>query len=309
MWWGLPLDSAFFLPEPSAHHVVWFSDSCVRREATCLVRSSDGTATGCQFPSWLWVGWVGRVKYSKSWQRDLSFHLDLIFYYFDAKRLLRRVEASTGAVQSPVEMRVRKDGEKTIVTPEYIPEIVRASSIAWYILFFWSSTAQLLVRPEGDCPSLLLLSRNGHVGPMWTKKPSWFHSPSLSRYPEKELAEFVVIGMGTLDGSEEYFAVLMLTLEDEDGVVLRRGMVYIKVWDWVIGWSCSTQSGKWLVSAEHPPITARVCFSRSFHWSWFPGVCISSLAVETRGTTQSDIFLACVSGFLSSKQFQNWIPS
>lgn len=137
--WGLPTS---FLWEA----LLWGSKSCVRREAMCvLTSSSDGRTTNCcSFPCWSWVGWVGQVNYLMVWKRyselHLLLHLDLIFYYVDANGLFTGVDqvgsSGTTATQSLVELRVRKDGDTTSITPEDIPECVLASSIASTILFF-----------------------------------------------------------------------------------------------------------------------------------------------------------------------------
>lgn len=142
------------------------------------MRSSDGIAARCQFPSYSWVGWIGKVFYP-SWNHNLRSHLDLIFYYLDANRLLKRVVATAGANQSLAEMSVRKDGEMTIVTAEDITdstERARASSIDSNILFFWSSTAPLLVKPR-ERPSHFLLAMA--ASPMMGQCGPWIHSGSI----------------------------------------------------------------------------------------------------------------------------------
>jgi hypothetical protein len=57
-------DEKFFWAIPVSYieqALAWTSEIKLRRnEATHSLKQSDGTATAVPFPSWPWVGWIGR---------------------------------------------------------------------------------------------------------------------------------------------------------------------------------------------------------------------------------------------------------
>ncbi|KAG0624160.1 hypothetical protein M758_3G228400 [Ceratodon purpureus] len=197
--------------------------SATRRLDSCTLRSEDGTVTRCPFPSWSWVGWVGEVVFVALFLGNLkSETVDLIFYHLDGSGLPRIIVQAAAATQSLSQISIRKDDDRTIVTPEDIPESVLTRSIARNILFFWSSAAILHVRHEVDKPSL---SCKGKVVPSL-----WSHEP-LSHPGHEEEAEFVVIGRESPKRKEDRLALLLVSWEN--GVAYRRGLVRIKISDWV----------------------------------------------------------------------------
>lgn len=72
-----------------------------KRLDSCTVRSSNGRIIYSPFPSWSWLGWVGKVQYWNDHISMLKVNLQLIFYYLDGNDTL---------VQAPGE---RNDGKRT----------------------------------------------------------------------------------------------------------------------------------------------------------------------------------------------------
>jgi hypothetical protein len=230
--WALPvafLSTALTWPcEPSAK----------RRTDLRILRSEDGTTTLCRFPSWSWVGWIGKIYYTQVFDRLDKFETaDLIFYCIDGNGLPRIVQANPETQHKEGDhspSSVWKDhSSRTIVTSEDIPESVLKLSIASDILFFWSSSAFLRVQCHEvdelgrDSPSL---SFNGKVVPGF-----WSHIPLLDP-GHGEPVEFVVIGRENAVRVENYSAptLAVLFVSWEDGVAYRRGMVNIKISDWIL---------------------------------------------------------------------------
>jgi hypothetical protein len=121
-----------------------------RRQQKCPVKPEfDKRITQCHFPSRAWLGWEGKVCFNTAHGRLDARTVDLVFYYFSGSKLLSVNQ--TGATQSLSAMGIRKEGcEQTIVFPRDIPKsidryLVLENDHQSNILFFWSSTAKLLV--------------------------------------------------------------------------------------------------------------------------------------------------------------------
>ncbi|KAG0570071.1 hypothetical protein KC19_6G136600 [Ceratodon purpureus] len=196
----------------------WCTERSVkRREEMCPVRLSDGNegmaGHFCPFSSWSWVGWTSVVELG-----FISATSDLIFYYLDGERHLRKVEE----VSSKSRSRDEEGLNREITLPE-IPEIVRSQSVDRNILFFKSTTAKLHVRHEGfddfKLEKLILSYNNEDV------QCSWFHVPDLKQ-GDKEVCDFVVIGNET-----DSRTCIMLVIYKK-GVAYRRGLASLDATFW-----------------------------------------------------------------------------
>jgi hypothetical protein len=194
---------------------LWEYYGSTKRRGSCPIRFSDGRITKCDFPSWSWLGWVGKVEYQSRSLELSKREVTAIFYYLDGNGTL---------VQAPG---VRNNDPRTEVTHKDIPESVLALNIASNILFFWGETAKLQVGPKiGNSDDKggahEFLNGNGEVCEL-----RWIHQPEPD-LGHDELAEFVVIG------TDEYGDVIVLLIDQKDnGVAYRRGLTGLErsTWD------------------------------------------------------------------------------
>ena len=256
--WGLP--TAFL-----STALTWPCDRDVKRRLDKrTLRAEDGTTTLCPFPSWSWVGWVGEIHYTQVFDSlNKLDREDLIFYRLKGNDLAKIVQADLETLEHsppplwkedlrPILGRLLKadpathndeeecsspwiwkeENPRMIVTKEDIPASILEHSIGSNILFFWSSCAELHVRYHEEGRAALCkpsLSCNGRVVPS-----SWSHVPQLDPGHDSP-AEFIVIGRenATRDGNLSAPTLAVLFVSREDGVAYRRGLVNIKVSDWM----------------------------------------------------------------------------
>jgi len=246
--WALPTS---FL----SNALTWSGEDIMqRRQVKCTVSvyeegSCAATITSCPFPSWSWVGWVGEIGLASSHAILDADAVDLIFFYLDSSGSLRQVE-STVATRSlskaiakktnggPTRQRIRAKDDETVVTLERIrPERARRLSIASNILFFWSSTAVLLVKQNSErrpaSEGNYSLFQNGKLVKC---QGNSFHKIWNVEPGHAEFIEFVVIGRfvswRVMRPGKNELAVLLLSW-DVNGVAYRRELVFIKRSHWL----------------------------------------------------------------------------
>ena len=215
-----------------------------RRTAMCKLRRHNGQVDLCPFPSWSWVGWVGRIIFD-----DLFGYLDsknagLVFYTlheddqpqpilqntkFRPYRPYRLLYSKTD--RQPPDYSWR-DENRTDVTTAHVPKEIFSRRIHPTIICFWTSTATLEVHHDANDHAgtpVPQISRNGLV-----LNTSWPHKPRGSSEKVIEQVKFIVIGRESLEdvrGKNE-LSVLMVD-EDHDGVLYRRGMAIVNESQWV----------------------------------------------------------------------------
>jgi len=204
--WALPTS---FLGES----LLWEcqSGSPERRLGSCAMRFPDGRITKCNFPSWSWLGWMGKVEYQFVGYPKGN---GMIFYYLDSNGTLMQAPAGN-----------RNDDPRTKITVTDIPKSILALNIASSIIFFWSDTAEL---ESGYGVNKLgfkkrFFSHNGKnlCRLVWNHQPA----PDLGH---GERAEFVLIGENDLLNR-----LMLLVINRKDtGVAYRRGLAEIKSSDW-----------------------------------------------------------------------------
>lgn len=207
--WALP--TAFF-----EDAFLWeYYGSPKRRLGTCPIRFSDGRITRCDFPSWSWLGWEGKVEYQSRSLDLIKREVTAIFYYLDGNGTLVQAHG------------VRNHDPRTEVTHKDILESVFALNIASNLLFFWGETAKLQVGRKIEKSSTKygavheFLDRNCEVCEL-----HWCHPPEPDLGPD-ELVEFVVIGI------DEFGDVIVLLIDQKDtGVAYRRGLTGIERSTW-----------------------------------------------------------------------------
>jgi hypothetical protein len=181
-----------------------------RRLDSCTMRFSDGCITKCNFPSWSWLGWVGKVEVQL--MSDPKGN-GMIFYYLDGNGAL---------IQAPGD---RNDDTRTKITLKDIPKSIVSLSIASSILFFWSYTVELQVgygvNNLGQKKRFFSHDGKNLCRLVWSHHPA----PDLGH---NELAEFVLIGENDL-----LDMLILLVIERKGtGVAYRRGLTEIKSSDW-----------------------------------------------------------------------------
>jgi hypothetical protein len=212
-----------------------------RRTAMCKLRRHNGQVDLCPFPSWSWVGWVGRIIFD-----DLFGYLDsknagLVFYTLQEDGRPQPILQNTKfrpykpwyskTDPQPPDYSWR-DENRTDVTAAQVPKEIFSRRIHPTVICFWTSTAILEVHHDaGDHAGSPVpqISRNGLVLDTF-----WPHKPRASSEKTTEQAKFIVIGRGSLEdvrGKNE-LSVLMVD-EDHDGVLYRRGMAEVNESQWV----------------------------------------------------------------------------
>lgn len=116
----------------AAQVVLQGRDQPKRRTDLCVTRASaDGTTTLCDFPSWSWVGSVGKVYWTHAftWKHNLeSSEWTLKFYYLDGNGLRTSAQETRCSYEKTnilSQTCLLTPDKRTAVTLEDIPEILR----------------------------------------------------------------------------------------------------------------------------------------------------------------------------------------
>ena len=180
-----------------------------RRLGSC---SMSGRIMALRFPSWSWLGWVGKVEIQL--MSDPQDMIRMVIYYLDGTGTL---------VQAPDTP--RNDDPRTKITLEDIPESIRALSTHARILFFWSHTAELQVgfgvSKSGSKKRFFRHNGQNLCGLHWSHQPA-------ADLGDGELAEFVLVGENDLLNR----LILLVIAREDFGVAHRRGQAEIKSSDW-----------------------------------------------------------------------------
>jgi heterokaryon incompatibility protein (HET) len=233
-FWGLP--TAFF-----SAVLAWEShssgDSTIssrnqRRTARHVLNSTHQRTLSCQFPSWSWVGWTGRVWFPPH-NKELSRQSDLIFYKFIESKTLSLIEGTLRGGNNSHPFWTRPGwnvtGEVT-VCKEHIPDKVASGMPQANTLAFWTDVADVTISwQEVD-----VIWTSYHSGSKVRAEVSqkdvrftstWSQVPVGVKSFSSEHGSFIIIGMN----SHNVNALLVSWI---NGVAYRRGLANIKESDW-----------------------------------------------------------------------------
>lgn len=237
--WGLPtmyLSAALTWPALNETEVR-------RRTALCKFKTSKDEIAECPFPSWSWVGWVGKVYFDEVFGRLTSRHAGIIFHkiYPDGKT---EIIPQSSDFKDAYEVPQLSDGEpdlsrpdwrdesRTAITKTDIPSTVFSRNLSAIVLGFWSSIALVTIqyshvgREWGTVPKLI---HNGdEIKARWGQIP--WHPCEL----DAEDARLIVIGRDTLCSlrAREELIAIVANLKNDEGLSYRKAMVSIRESDW-----------------------------------------------------------------------------
>ncbi|KAG0603161.1 hypothetical protein M758_10G070800 [Ceratodon purpureus] len=229
--WGLPLSFLANALKWRGNFMFW--------ENFVLERSTKehfiSTKLSCPFPSWSWVGWVGKVKMGYSLEAKM---LGLHFYFLPRNGCkLVMVECSTICLDSLIQRLKKPDERMDVHINDGKVQKALPKSIASNILFFWSSAARFYIRvePNGFVTCSRKIATNNIIEVV-IKIP--FHRPLLP--PESTHAEYKLVVIGIVEGMLSPFneevrdelAVLVCSENENQGVVYRKGLIQISITEW-----------------------------------------------------------------------------
>lgn len=243
--WGLP---TFFLGAA----LIWPAhDETIqvrKRTAFCKYSDSSGNIVECPFPSWSWVGWIGKIHFDEVFGILTSRHAGLIFHRIHPN-------GKTEIIQQNIEFKEKyansllnkeepdvpqpdwRDESQMTITKSDIPESVFSRNISAIVLGFWSSSVVLTVqyKHSGRDWDLALRDHDPKILQNGVElKALWGQIP---RYPpeiEFEIVRFIIIGRDTLSSAraKEELVAIMADLETDEGLTYRRAIVTIRESDW-----------------------------------------------------------------------------
>lgn len=233
-FWGLPTTfwSAALAWESYSGDDTTLSSRNQRRSARHVFKTTQQGILSCQFPSWSWVGWMGRVWFPPN-SKDLFRQSELVFYKFIGSQTPRLIEGHLreGSNSHPFWTRPGWDvtGEVT-VSEEHIPDKVASDMSLANTLAFWTDAADVTIFWQevdiiwksyhgGSKVRAELRQEDVQVMSTWSQVPVGVKSFS------SEDGSFIIIGTNS-------HHVNALLVSWTNGVAYRRGLVSIKESDW-----------------------------------------------------------------------------
>ncbi|KAI0100541.1 hypothetical protein GGR51DRAFT_575382 [Nemania sp. FL0031] len=251
-FWGLPkIFLGVALTWPCAR------DQVRRRTALCGVETADGgSIVMSHFPSWSWVGWVGRIYFDDVFGYLDSEHAGLEFYYFEFTG-----EGDVSTIQKiPQNQTFRHKGDEygkpfkgtnpswrgdttTVIQLSDIPVGLLEPELRHTVLAFWTSRTELFLQYDGnarrkgkwdtECFSLWV-DGTTKLDIMWDQYPQvadadWGENKRIQR----STVECVVVGRDSLERVRERGQLrVLLVARHPSGGLSRRGQVAIWEEDW-----------------------------------------------------------------------------
>jgi hypothetical protein len=234
-FWGLPVA---FLPGALAWESYSGDNTTVssrneRRTGKHTFQRTQHKSECCQFPSWSWVGWTGRIWYSSN--KDGVFDQSgLVFYELVGPKNPRLREGQRSVGNGPHHFWKRPGWDvnrEVVITNEHIPNDMPSDITPSNILAFWSEEAYVTIiwqdvdlvwRSYHDQSKVKAEVCQGHIKVMsiWSQVPVGVKSFSSQE------GSFVVIGVD----SDHVNVLLVSRLH---GITYRLGIAKIKESDWL----------------------------------------------------------------------------
>jgi hypothetical protein len=245
--WGLPtmyLGAALTWPAHDEEIAVR------RRTALCNLKNSRGEIAECPFPSWSWVGWVGKVHFDEVFGLLTSRHVGIVFHkiYPDGETEIISQSSDFKEAYEESQLPGFTDGEpdpsrpdwrdesRTAITKADIPSAVFSLNLSAIVLGFWSSTVLVTMQYShaggesgGERSTVPKLIHNGdEIKALWDQIPR--HPCEL----DAEDARLIIIGRNTLSTlrAREELVAIVANLENDEGLSYRKAIVSIRESDW-----------------------------------------------------------------------------
>ena len=233
-FWGLPTVflSAALAWESYSGDDTTLSSRNQRRTAGHVVKSTQQETQSCQFPSWSWVGWTGKVWFPPN-NKELFRQSDLIFYKFIGSKTPILIDGHLREGNNSHPFWTRSSWNVTgevIVSEEHIPDKVASDMSLANTLAFWTDVADITIFwQEVDTiwksfhgkskVRAKLCQGDVQVMSTWSQVPVGVESFS------SEDGSFIIIGTNS-----DYVNALLVSWTN--GVSYRRGLANIKESDW-----------------------------------------------------------------------------
>lgn len=243
--WGLPtfyLGAALTWP---AH------DEAIqvrRRTGLCKYSDSSGNIFECPFPSWSWVGWVGKIHFEEVFGTLTSRHASLVFHKIHPDGATEIIQQNSEFKEKYASRRWNKeepdipkpdwrDESKTMITRSDVPVSVFSRNVSTIVLGFWSSTAVVTVQYKHDGRDWDFDIKNKDPKVLQNEvefRAQWGQIPRHPIEMESELVRFIIIGRCTLSAAraKEELIAIMADLETDEGLTYRRAIVSIRESEW-----------------------------------------------------------------------------
>jgi hypothetical protein len=228
-------NQSFFwaLPQSMMESALAWPSNLDRRDSQHSQILLDGNIITSPFPSWSWVGWIGRVTYKTPSLIPVS--LGLAFYAVDNDKPPQKISISepifnieydVGWLPPSFASGFLNGGSKTTVELQDLPPKTLSSPVAVTLLCFWTFSIPVPQIDSENFPSLLQMLRFGDFDKndfLWTLR----HNESP---PELiVVARFKQTRTASKNESDE---IRLLLITWKDGVAYRLGVVSICVPDW-----------------------------------------------------------------------------
>jgi hypothetical protein len=215
--WALPLHL-------SADYLLWWRThpkDQTRRTAKHMMKLDGGGTEYCDFPSWSWVGWTGKVHIST----DGWVIVEL--YVLDRRHIPQKIGGSS------------KTDRETIITHELVSKNVSPRSYGPTILCFWSEVASASVGWSNLRVSGMEhgLGNTGYIFlPDGTDNPfTWLQMPCDAETGKLREEHFILVGEADYTSYTDIVPgdfFFILCVSRNDGLAYRRGLARLKPWIW-----------------------------------------------------------------------------
>jgi heterokaryon incompatibility protein (HET) len=219
-----------------------------RRTGLCKLSDPSGRVVDCPFPTWSWVGWVGKIYFDEVFGLLTSRHANLIFYRLTREcevevvpqisDFKEKYEGSSLLSGEPKPPRpIWREDLRTEIMKSDIPSEVFQTGVSNTILAFWSSAVAVTLQyvhsgRKWDLGARVaepkVLQNGVEVKAMWGQIPR--HPPGL----EAEDVRLIVIGRNTLSllrGKEQLVAIVA-DRDTNKGLTYRRALVTVDEEEW-----------------------------------------------------------------------------
>jgi hypothetical protein len=229
------LNQSFFwaLPQSMMESALAWPSNLDRRNAEHAQKSQNGDIIQSPFPSWSWVGWIGRVTYKTP--NLIPVSLGLAFYVVDNDRLLQKIstlelifniEYDVGWLPPSFASSFLNGGSKNTVELLDLPPKTISSPVAVTLLCFWTFSIPVPKIDSENFPSFLQMLQFRDFDKndfLWTLRHTENPMELIA------VARFKQTRTASKNKSDE---IRLLLITWKEGVAYRLGVVSISVSDW-----------------------------------------------------------------------------
>jgi hypothetical protein len=230
--WGLPtamLSAALTWESHSDYDDAILSSRNQRRTAKHILGPTQNSISHCPFPSWSWVGWIGKV-----WIRLDSRQSSPIFFTYSESKHTQLIEVKSHSESKVQPFWTRSGWEvtgDTVIRNEHVPDGVGVTVSLNCILAFWTDVAEVLIRWQDTDVTWISYHEESKVKAEICQEEvkmmsTWGQIPIDVESLSSTDGSLVVIGTNSC-----YVNVLLVSWTD--GIAYRRGIASVKESDWI----------------------------------------------------------------------------